>query len=126
MNLTSISDVADMYSDMYLLTQITTILRVSIAHERRFIFTALQEKFITYLKVYFFAAFFVTSPFILIQVWKFIAPGLYNHEKKEQSLFLYLPLIYQKLKLHLRGNIQKLYLLQLLLYPEQYQIFPSN
>ena len=35
----------------------------------------------TYLKVSFFAAFFITSPFILIQVWKFIAPGLYKHEK---------------------------------------------
>ena len=49
---------------------------------RRLIFTALQETFLTYLKVSFFAAFFITSPFILIQVWKFIAPGLYNHEKK--------------------------------------------
>ena len=50
--------------------------------ERRLIFTALQETFLTYLKVSFFAAFFITSPFILIQIWKFIAPGLYNHEKK--------------------------------------------
>ncbi len=49
--------------------------------ERRLIFTALQETFLTYLKVSFFAAFFITSPFILIQVWKFIAPGLYQHEK---------------------------------------------
>ena len=49
---------------------------------RRLIFTALQETFLTYLKVSFFAAFFVTCPFILIQVWKFIAPGLYKHEKK--------------------------------------------
>ncbi len=49
--------------------------------ERRLIFTALQETFLTYLKVAFFASFFVTSPFILIQVWKFIAPGLYDHEK---------------------------------------------
>ena len=49
--------------------------------ERRLIFTALQETFLTYLRVAFFAAFFVTSPFILIQIWKFIAPGLYDHEK---------------------------------------------
>ena len=50
--------------------------------ERRLIFTALQETFLTYLKVSFFAAFFVTCPYILIQIWKFIAPGLYKHEKK--------------------------------------------
>ena len=49
--------------------------------ERRLIFTALQETFLTYLKVAFFASLFVTSPFILIQIWKFIAPGLYEHEK---------------------------------------------
>ena len=55
---------------------------------RRLIFTALQEAFITYLKVSFFAAFFFTSPFILIQIWKFIAPGLYKHEK--QTIMPYL------------------------------------
>ena len=49
--------------------------------DRRLIFTALQETFITYIKVSFFTAFFFTSPFILIQIWKFIAPGLYQHEK---------------------------------------------
>jgi sec-independent protein translocase protein TatC len=49
--------------------------------ERRLIFTALQETFLTYLKVSFFAAFFITCPFILMQIWKFIAPGLYKHEK---------------------------------------------
>ena len=49
--------------------------------ERRLIFTALQETFLTYIKVAFFAAFFVTCPYILIQIWKFIAPGLYKHEK---------------------------------------------
>ena len=49
---------------------------------RRLIFTALQETFLTYLKVSFFAAFFVSSPIILMQLWKFIAPGLYENEKK--------------------------------------------
>ncbi len=49
---------------------------------RRMIFTALHETFITYLKVSFFTAMFVTSPIILTQLWKFIAPGLYKNEKK--------------------------------------------
>jgi len=49
---------------------------------RRLIFTALHETFITYLKVAFFTAMFVTSPIILTQIWKFIAPGLYKSEKK--------------------------------------------
>ena len=49
---------------------------------RRLIFTALQEAFLTYLKVSFFVAIFLTSPVILMQIWKFIAPGLYKNEKK--------------------------------------------
>tara|TARA_Y100001960_G_scaffold3002_1_gene3253 strand:+ start:391 stop:1158 length:768 start_codon:yes stop_codon:yes gene_type:complete len=56
--------------------------------ERRLIFTALQETFLTYLKVSFFAAFFATSPYILIQIWKFIAPGLYNNEKSALMPYL--------------------------------------
>ena len=58
--------------------------------ERRLIFTALQETFITYLKVAFFASFFVSSPFILIQIWLFIAPGLYAHEKSAIMPYLVL------------------------------------
>ncbi len=49
---------------------------------RRMIFTALHETFITYLKVAFFASMFVSSPIILTQIWKFIAPGLYKDEKR--------------------------------------------
>ena len=50
--------------------------------DRRLIFTALHETFVTYLKVAFFAAIFLGSPIILIQIWKFVAPGLYQDEKK--------------------------------------------
>ena len=49
---------------------------------RRLIFTALHEAFLTYLKVAFFASIFITSPIFLSQIWKFIAPGLYTNEKK--------------------------------------------
>ena len=52
------------------------------AVNRRLIFTALHETFITYLKVAFFTSIFVGSPFILTQVWKFVAPALYKNEKK--------------------------------------------
>ena len=42
---------------------------------RRLIFTALHETFITYLKVA-FCSNFLGSPFLLIQIYKFTAPGL--------------------------------------------------
>ena len=51
-------------------------------NSRRLIFTALHETFIAYLKVAFFAAIFFGSPVLLIQIYKFIAPGLYKNEKK--------------------------------------------
>ena len=50
--------------------------------DRRLIYTALHEAFLTYVKVAFFASIFITSPIFLTQIWKFIAPGLYKNEKK--------------------------------------------
>ena len=52
---------------------------------RRLIFTALHETFITYLKVAFFAAIFIGSPFFLIQIYKFIAQ-VYIKMKKHYYL----------------------------------------
>jgi sec-independent protein translocase protein TatC len=40
------------------------------------------EMFITYLKLAVLAAVFVASPWVLLQVWLFISPGLYKHEKR--------------------------------------------
>ncbi|MCH7831665.1 MAG: twin-arginine translocase subunit TatC [Proteobacteria bacterium] len=56
--------------------------------QRRLIFTALHEAFFTYIKVAFFAALFLSFPFIAIQVWMFIAPGLYKTEKRAFAPFL--------------------------------------
>ena len=41
-----------------------------------------QETFFTALKVAFFSAFLITLPVILWQMWLFLAPGLYENEKK--------------------------------------------
>ena len=56
--------------------------------QRRLIFTALHEAFFTYIKVAFFAALFLSFPFIAIQICMFIAPGLYKNEKKAFAPFL--------------------------------------
>ena len=40
------------------------------------------EPFNLYLKIGFMAGIFVASPVILYQVWLFISPGLYRHEKR--------------------------------------------
>lgn len=48
---------------------------------RRLIYTGLTEAFITYLKLAFFGGFILAFPMILWQLWLFIGPGLYQHEK---------------------------------------------
>lgn len=45
-------------------------------------FTGLADPFMLYIKVAFLTALFVTSPFIFLQLWYFVAPGLYQKEKK--------------------------------------------
>ncbi|MEE8392894.1 MAG: twin-arginine translocase subunit TatC [Rhodospirillales bacterium] len=56
--------------------------------DRRLIFTGLHEAFFTYIKVAFFAALFLAFPFLAIQVWMFVAPGLYKNEKSAFLPFL--------------------------------------
>ncbi|MRI83554.1 MAG: twin-arginine translocase subunit TatC [Nitratiruptor sp.] len=46
------------------------------------IFTKVGEAFFTALKVSFFAAIILSLPIIFWQLWLFVAPGLYEHEKR--------------------------------------------
>lgn len=55
---------------------------------RRLIFTALPEKFFTEIKVALYAAFCLTFPVMASQIWIFVAPGLYKHEKAAFLPFL--------------------------------------
>jgi sec-independent protein translocase protein TatC len=50
--------------------------------DRRMIFTGLTEAFFTYIKVSFWAAICISFPIIAIQIWKFVAPGLYKNERR--------------------------------------------
>jgi sec-independent protein translocase protein TatC len=49
---------------------------------RKMIATGLTEVFFTYVKVSFWAAVCVAFPVVAIQVWKFVAPGLYKNERR--------------------------------------------
>lgn len=61
----------------------------------RLIYTGLTEAFFTYLKVAFFAGFFVTFPIFAVQMWLFLAPGLYKGEKHALGPFLMaIPLLF--------------------------------
>ena len=50
--------------------------------DTRLIYTSVPEGFFVYLKVAFVAGVFVASPYIFYQLWAFIAPGLYQEERR--------------------------------------------
>jgi sec-independent protein translocase protein TatC len=52
------------------------------------IYTALYETFFTYMKVGMFAGLCLAFPFIAAQIWLFVAPGLYKHERNAFLPFL--------------------------------------
>lgn len=60
--------------------------------------TDVTTPFFVPVKVALMAAFLLALPYILLQIWKFVAPGLYEHEKK----FLF-PMILSSLLLFLAG-----------------------
>jgi len=60
--------------------------------------TNVISPFLVPLKITLLAAFLIALPFVLYQVWAFVAPGLYNHEKR-----LILPLVVSSTLLFLAG-----------------------
>ena len=47
----------------------------------KFIYTALLEYFLTQLKLAMFGAGFISFPIVATQIYMFVAPGLYKHER---------------------------------------------
>ena len=47
----------------------------------KFIYTALLEYFLTQIKLALFGAGFISFPIVATQIYKFVAPGLYKHER---------------------------------------------
>jgi sec-independent protein translocase protein TatC len=82
----------------------------------RVIYTNLTEAFFTRVKLSFFGALVVAFPFIAGQIWAFVAPGLYRHERAA-----FLPFLAATPVLFLLGAA----LLYYLLLPVAWQFFIS-
>jgi sec-independent protein translocase protein TatC len=67
-------------------------------HGATLIATNVISPFLVPLKITLLAAFFVALPVVLYQVWAFVAPGLYNHERR-----LVLPLVVSSTLLFFAG-----------------------
>ena len=70
------------------------ILKVSPTGGAKLMYTAGPEPFMLYIKIGFLTGIFIASPLILWQVWQFIAPGLYSHEKKFAIPFVVLSTVF--------------------------------
>lgn len=73
----------------FLAAPLIDVLQNSDMPNRGLIFTGLPDLFLVYLKLSFYTGLFFGLPIILIQIWRFIAPGLYHGEKKS-GLFLFI------------------------------------
>ncbi len=57
-------------------------LQAELPPDSTFIFTGLPEAFFVYLKLSLFGGILLASPVLLWEIWCFVAPGLYDQEKK--------------------------------------------
>lgn len=55
---------------------------VKVAQEGHFQYTYPAEAFFSHIKISIVAGLFLVSPYVFAQIWGFIAPGLYAHERK--------------------------------------------
>jgi sec-independent protein translocase protein TatC len=56
----------------------------------KLIYTEAPEMFMLWIKIAALTGVLIASPYIMLQVWLFIAPGLYSHEKKMAIPFVVL------------------------------------
>ena len=63
-------------------TFVATPLIAQLPKDSSLIATSVISPFMTPFKLAFFVGLFVAMPYVLYQVWAFVAPGLYKHEKR--------------------------------------------
>lgn len=63
-------------------TFISEPLRALLPEGASMIATEVASPFLTPFKLTLFAAIFLSMPYVLFQIWSFIAPGMYKHEKR--------------------------------------------
>ena len=59
-----------------------------ISADERMVVTTATEPFTLYITVSFYTAIAVSIPFLLLQIWGFISPALYRHERKYVTPFI--------------------------------------
>jgi sec-independent protein translocase protein TatC len=96
----AIACVPALYFSSELYDLLAAPLMSSLPEGARMIATGVISPFLIPMKIAFLAAFVAVLPVILYQVWAFVAPGLYSHEKR-----LALPLVVSSTLLFIAGML---------------------
>lgn len=78
--------------------------------------TEVASPFLTPFKLAFVAAIFISMPYLLLQLWRFIAPGLFQHEKR-----IVLPVLFFSVALFYAGIVFAYYAV----FPVMFAFFSS-
>jgi len=68
------------YSDL-VFAFVSAPLRAALPHGATLVYLSAPDVFFTYLKIALVLSLFVTAPVTFYQLWAFVAPGLYRHER---------------------------------------------
>lgn len=68
--------------------------KLLVGPEERLVIDTVPGAFNLYVRVSFYAALFFTVPYLLYQIWAFISPGLYPHERKWTWPFVFLSSVF--------------------------------
>ena len=72
---------------VFIYNYIDILLAILVKPVGKLVFIAPREAFIANIKIAFFAGLFLSSPFVLYQVWRFISVALKRNEKKYALIF---------------------------------------
>ncbi|NAZ30003.1 MAG: twin-arginine translocase subunit TatC [Caldimicrobium sp.] len=84
------SILAYVYSDDLISLLINPLQKILPPSQHLVYFKTLPEVFSVQIKLSLICGFFIGSPYIFYQIWLFVAPGLYPHEKKLAKLVFFL------------------------------------
>ena len=74
--------VSFIFNDRYIFPFIMLPMQQMLPEGNKLLATEASEAFMLWMKVGFLAGLLIAAPFVLYQVWLFVAPGLYSHEKR--------------------------------------------
>jgi sec-independent protein translocase protein TatC len=106
-----------MYYSSQIFSFMAAPLREKLPKGTQLIATTVMSPFLTPFKLSLFTAVFIAAPYIIYQLWAFVAPGLYRHEKR-----FAIPLLLSSIVLFYLGIVFAYFLV----FPVMFQFFAAS